>query len=233
MIQKKHKRKILIVDDDPRILEMIRMILENRDYGVEEATNGYEALSKIETTSPDLVLLDVMMPVMDGLQCCLEIRKISEIPIIMLTAKGEDDDQIAGLCSGADDYVIKPFTSAVLVARIESAIRRANIKNIQSEEDDVLKLDKLEIRVQARTVVVENQIVNLNKKEYDLLFYMVKNRGLSLSRAQILENVWGYDYLGSESTVDTHINRLRNKLGICSQKLITMRGYGYKFENEY
>lgn len=220
--------KVLIVDDDPRLREMTRLILDNRGYKVCEAENGFEATQVIDSLSPDIILMDVMMPVMDGIQACMMIRKSSKIPIIMLTAKGEDYDQVLGLECGADDYVVKPFTPMVLVARIEAVLRRYGSDN-SGEYSEILIFERLEINLNARVAKVDGTMVELNKKEFDLLVYLVQNVEISLSRDQILENVWGYDYLGTESTVDTHINRLRNKLGDCSVYLKTVRGFGYKF----
>ena len=220
--------KVLIVDDDPRLREMTRLILDNRGYEVCEAENGFEATQVIDSLSPDIILMDVMMPVMDGIQACMMIRKSSKIPIIMLTAKGEDYDQVLGLECGADDYVVKPFTPMVLVARIEAVLRRYGSDN-SGEYSEILIFERLEINLNARVAKVDGTMVELNKKEFDLLVYLVQNVEISLSRDKILENVWGYDYLGTESTVDTHINRLRNKLGDCSVYLKTVRGFGYKF----
>lgn len=219
---------ILIVDDEPKLLEMIRMILENRDYKVLEASNGEEGVIMAKVMAPDLILMDVMMPVMDGFTACERIREFSKCPIIMLTAKGEDYDQVNGLQKGADDYVVKPFTPMVLAARIEAVLRRAG--QMGTDDEDRIVYGDLIIDIKARDVILGGQKIAFNKKEFDLLVYMARNYGISLSRDQILEKVWGYDYLGSESTVDTHINRIRNKLSGCEQYLITVRGYGYKFE---
>lgn len=219
------KKTILIVDDEERIRKMLRLMLENRDYRVFEASNGSEALKAFSAVSPDLVILDVMMPEMDGFTCLKEIREQSDIPVLMLTAKGEDYDQVEGLQGGADDYVIKPFTPMVLATRIEVLFRRSNENESKKSVFGNLRIDQ-----KARTVFIGNVAAELNRKEFDLLNTMVANHRISLSRDQILEKVWGYDYLGSESTVDTHINRLRSKLGDCGNYIKTVRGYGYKFE---
>lgn len=224
---------ILIVDDEPRLLEMIRMVLENRKYQVLEAKNGEEAVLLTRTMEPDLILLDVMMPVMDGFTACQRIREFSKCPIIMLTAKGEDYDQVNGLTYGADDYVIKPFTPMVLVARIEAVLRRFQSTEKSGKQDEALILGGLMIDQKGRSVVVSGKNIDLSRKEFDLLAYMAQNYDISLSRDQLLENVWGYDYLGSESTVDSHVNRLRNKLESCGRYLKTVRGYGYKFEVDH
>lgn len=216
---------ILIVDDEPRMREMIHMILENRNYTAVEAANGLEAITKVREGGIDLVLMDVMMPVMNGYDSCRHIRQESSLPIIMLTAKGEDYDQVDGFDQGADDYIIKPFAPMVLMARIEAALRR------KKSEATSLKATKLfEVNDRAREIRIKGQALDLNRKEYDLLQYLVTNEGMSISRNQLLEKVWGYDYLGSDSTVDTHMNRLRKKLGEYSSCLTTIRGYGYKLE---
>lgn len=222
------KKKILVVDDEQKIRMMLRLVLENRGYEVEEAANGLVALNMISRVKPDLIIMDVMMPVMDGLTSCKKISERYDCPIIMLTAKGEDYDQVNGLESGADDYVIKPFTPMVLVARIEALFRRLNVS-----EERKLTLGRILIDLTGRVAKVDDNEIPLNKKEFDLLYYLGKNQKIALSRDQILESVWGYDYLGSDSTVDTHINRLRNKLAGASHYIKTNRGYGYTFEVTY
>ena len=224
-MDQKKKATILIVDDEPRMREMIRMILENRNYGAVEAANGMEAITKARSEAIDLILMDVMMPVMNGYDSCNRIRKSSSVPIIMLTAKGEDYDQVDGFDSGADDYIIKPFAPMVLVARIEAALRRSEATKVDPMTPSIFEVDD-----RAREIRIKGSAIELNRKEYDLLKYLVDNRGMSLSRNQILEKVWGYDYLGTDSTVDTHMNRLRKKLGTYSGCIVTIRGYGYKFE---
>jgi DNA-binding response OmpR family regulator len=227
------KITILIVDDDPRLLEMIRMILENRGYQVIEATNGEEAITMTKVMEPDLILLDVMMPVMDGFTACKRIRDYSSCPIIMLTAKGEDYDQVAGLENGADDYMIKPFTPMVLAARIEAVLRRVGQEKKSSKDENSLVFGEVIIDIKGRSLILQGNRTDLKRKEFDLLVYLATNHGISLSRGQILEKVWGYDYLGSESTVDTHVNRLRKQLGSYGDYLQTVRGYGYRFEVNY
>ncbi len=217
------KETILVVDDEARLRDLLRVVLESRGYRVLEALNGQDALRIFTEALPDMVILDVMMPVMDGFACCERLRGISKCPILMLTAKGEDYDQVKGLECGADDYIIKPFTPMVLVARVEALFRRS-----QSSQKTVFGCMKID--PDAREVIVEGETVLLSRKEYDLLIYLSENENISLSRDQILESVWGYDYLGSSNTVDTHINRLRTKLGKCGAYITTLRGYGYRFE---
>ncbi len=222
---KPQNKTILIVDDEDRIRQMLKLMLENRGYNVFEASNGIEALKAFTAIAPDMVILDVMMPQMDGFECLREIRKKSDCPVLMLTAKGEDYDQIEGLEGGADDYIIKPFSPMVLSTRIEVLFRRS-ADNLAKKE----VFGKLRIDEDARMVYTGTYPVILNRKEFDLIKTLADNDKISLSRDQLLEKVWGYDYLGSDSTVDTHINRLRTKLGECGQYIKTIRGYGYKFE---
>ena len=217
------QKRILVVDDESRIRDLLRIVLESRGYGVAEAQNGTDALQQVKMSEPDMVILDVMMPVMDGLTCCKAIRKVTACPILMLTAKGEDYDQVQGFEAGADDYVIKPFTPMVLEARVQALLRRSG-KIVQTNYGR-LKIDR-----DAREARIDDAAISTNRKEFDLLCYLADNENISLSRDQILEKVWGYDYLGTSSTVDAHINRLRSKLGPCSTYIVTLRGYGYRFE---
>ena len=218
-------KKILVVDDEPSIRDLLRVVLESRGFDVIEADNGKTALCAFEEGTPDMVILDVMMPQMDGFECCRRLRTVSDCPILMLTAKGEDYDQVSGLDYGADDYVIKPFTPMVLVARMEALFRRSDKEGRQRTVFGGMRIDP-----NGREVFVDEERIALSRKEFDLLKYLAENYNISLSRDQILEYVWGYDYLGSSNTVDTHINRLRNKLGRCGGYIETLRGYGYKFE---
>ena len=218
------KQKIIVVDDETRIRDLLRIILESRGFKVIEAKNGQEAVEEAKANAPDLIILDVMMPAMDGFESCRRIREFSDCPILMLTAKGEDYDQIEGFDCGADDYVIKPFTPMVLEVRVKALLRRSERQG--SKE----KFGRLNIDEDARQVWVDGDEVLCNRKEFDLLFYLSRNENISLSRNQILENVWGYDYLGTANTVDAHINRLRSKLKDCGSYITTIRGYGYRFE---
>jgi len=221
------KKKILVVDDESRIRELLKIVLESRGFIVAEAGNGDEALKLFTASLPDMVILDVMMPGMNGFECCAQMRAQSDCPILMLTAKGEDYDQVQGFECGADDYIIKPFTPMVLAARMQALLRRSGLEPKQQEV-----FGNLSINEAAREVKIDGVSIPLSRKEYDLLVYLADNYNISLSRDQILESVWGYDYLGSSNTVDTHINRLRNKLGKCGAYINTLRGYGYRFEVE-
>ena len=223
-ILQKPKQKIMVVDDETRIRDLLRVILESRGFEVVEAKDGIDAVSKAKENLPDLIILDIMMPGLNGFKSCKQIRSFSDCPILMLTAKGEDYDQLEGFDCGADDYVIKPFTPMVLEARVKALLRRCE-KNDIKEQFGRLKIDKA-----ARQVWVDGSEIACNRKEFDLLYYLAMNENISLSRDQLLENVWGYDYLGTASTVDAHINRLRAKLETCGSYINTIRGYGYRFE---
>jgi len=222
---KQKNNRILVVDDEISIRKLLRVVLENRGFKVEEAENGEAALKLFSVSTFDLTILDVMMPGMDGFECCKRIREDYDCPILMLTAKGEDYDQVHGLEYGADDYIIKPFTPTVLVARVQALLRRSTKSGVGRSVFGNLMIDP-----DAREVTVSGDRIYLSRKEYDLLAYLMENDNILLSRDQILETVWGYDYLGSSSTVDTHVNRLRNKLGTCGAYIKTLRGSGYKFE---
>ncbi len=216
-------KRILVVDDETRMRDLLRAVLESRGYSVTEAEDGLQALKAFVADPPDMVMLDVMMPVMDGFACCRKLREYSQCPILMLTAKGEDYDQVRGLDCGADDYILKPFAPMVLAAHVEALFRRSSVA--QRNVFGSMKIDTA-----AREVTVDGISVPLSRKEYELLVYLAENDNISLSRDQILEYVWGYDYLGSSNTVDTHINRLRTKLGKCGSYITTLRGFGYRFE---
>jgi two-component system response regulator ResD len=223
----KDKKRILVADDEPRIRDLLRIVLESRGFAVSEAEDGAAALKEFAAAPPDMVVLDVMMPGMDGFECCRQLRSASDCPIIMLTAKGEDYDVVQGLECGADDYIVKPFTPMVLVARVQALLRRSG-KDVKPRD----VFGGLAIDREAREVRADGAVTALSRREYDLLVYLADNYNISLSRDQILESVWGYDYLGSSNTVDTHVGRLRTKLGKCGAYIITLRGYGYRFEVE-
>jgi DNA-binding response OmpR family regulator len=222
---KQKNNRILVVDDEESIRKLLRVVLENRGFKVEEAENGEAAMKLFSVSTFDLTILDVMMPGIDGFECCKRLREDYDCPILMLTAKGEDYDQVHGLEYGADDYIIKPFTPTVLVARVQALLRRSTKSGVGRSVFGNLMIDP-----DAREVTVSGDRIYLSRKEFDLLAYLMENDNILLSRDQILETVWGYDYLGSSSTVDTHVNRLRNKLGTCGAYIKTLRGSGYKFE---
>jgi DNA-binding response OmpR family regulator len=227
-----NKEKILVVDDDTSICELLRVYLEKEDYQVVIANDGMSAVSTFREESPSLVLLDIMLPKLDGWQVCREIRKFSETPIIMLTAKGEVFDRVLGLELGADDYVVKPFETKEIVARIKAVLRRST-----SSATDALKevhYDKLSINLTNYELKVNGVQVDTPPKEMELIFHLAKNANRVFTRDQLLDEVWGYDYYGDSRTVDVHVKRLREKLTGVSDKweLRTVWGVGYKFETK-
>lgn len=218
--------KILIVDDEILIRKVIKeyCILEN--YEVVEAENGIDAIEKIKHDNIDLIVLDVMMPKLDGLSAFKEIKKIKNIPTIVLSARSEEFDKLTGFELGIDDYVTKPFSPKELMARIKAVLKRSkNIKDSYIYED--LKIDTL-----GRVVTIDNKEVKLTPKEYELLNYFIENKGIALSREQLLTKVWGYNFFGDDRTVDTHIKMLRNNLGKYRNLIVTVRGVGYKYNEE-
>ena len=222
---------VLIVEDDRNIQELLQMYLEKEGYAVTVASDGGQGLSKFRSIKPDLVLLDVMMPVMDGWAVCRAIRADSQTPIIMLTAKGETDDKVTGLKSGADDYVTKPFEMKELLARIEAVLRRTG-NAPQEENARRLSYDKMTIDMDAFELVIDGKKVDTPPKEMELLFYLASSPNRVYTRNQLLDEVWGFDYFGDSRTVDVHVKRLREKLEGVSEKwnLKTVWGVGYKFE---
>ncbi len=221
------KIKILVVDDESRMRKLVRDFLMKSGYQVVEAADGEEALDLFfEEKDFSLVILDVMMPKIDGWQVCREIREYSKIPIIMLTAKGEESDELQGFKLGVDEYISKPFSPKILVARVDALLRRANILN----KEEILSVGGIEINVSARQVTVDGRIIELSFKEFELLEYFISNQGIALSREKILNNVWNFDYFGDARTIDTHVKKLRSKLGEKGSYIRTIWGMGYKFE---
>jgi len=224
-------RRILVVDDEPQMLELLRAYLEKSQFIVDEATNGVEVLLKLKENNYDCIVLDVMMPEMDGLSTCLEVRKLYDVPIIMLTARGDELDRIHGLELGADDYIVKPFSPRELVARIKALFRRSERKvKIVENESNIEQYGGVRIYQKGRKVEIDGKKVVLTPKEYELLFFLTKNANQVWTREQILAQVWGYDFYGSLRTVDTHIKTLRMKLGKYANYIATIWGIGYKFE---
>ena len=220
--------KILIVDDEQKIREVIREYSEFNGYEVEEAADGMEAVSRCRLNDYDLIIMDIMMPKLDGYSACKEIKKTKNIPVIMLSARGEEYDKLFGFELGIDDYVVKPFSPKELMARVNAVLARSSAK--QEEQPEILKFDGLEINIPARTVSVDGKKVELTPKEYELLFYLVENKNIALSRNKLLSDIWGYDFFGDDRTIDTHIKNLRNNLGPYRDYIVTLRGVGYKFE---
>ncbi|MGN0519033.1 MAG: response regulator transcription factor [Acutalibacteraceae bacterium] len=222
--------KILVVDDDTNICELLRLYIEKEGYDVVIANDGEEALQKFRSEDPDFVMLDIMLPKLDGWQVCREIRKISQCPIIMLTAKGEVFDKVLGLELGADDYVVKPFEAKEVIARIRAVLRRAG----HTEEEPVkeVKWDKLSINLTNYELKVDGVQIDTPPKEMELIYHLASNPNRVFTRDQLLDEVWGFDYYGDSRTVDVHIKRLREKLEGVSDKWVlkTVWGVGYKFE---
>ncbi|MGN1304940.1 MAG: response regulator transcription factor [Oscillospiraceae bacterium] len=220
-------QKILVVDDEKMIRNVIKEYAEFDGFEVTEAEDGMEAVEICRKNDFDLIVMDIMMPRLDGYSAIKEIRKTKQIPVIMLSARGEEYDKLFGFEIGIDDYVVKPFSPKELLARIKAVIKRAAAKE---QPMDIIRYEGLEINVTGREVSVDGTPVSLTPKEYDLLFYLVRNKGIALSREKLLEEVWGYDFFGDDRTVDTHIKMLRNSLGEYRKFIKTLRGMGYKFE---
>lgn len=223
--------KILVADDDRNIAELLRLYLEKENYSVVTASDGEEAIIKFGTENPDLVLLDIMMPKLDGWQVCREIRKKSDCPIIMITAKGETFDKVLGLELGADDYVVKPFDAKEIVARIKAVLRRTGKNSVETDAKEV-SYDKLVVNMTKYELKVNGVVVDTPPKELELLFHLASNPNRVYTRDQLLDEVWGFEYYGDSRTVDVHVKRLREKLEGVSDKwsLKTVWGVGYKFE---
>ncbi|MGN1389086.1 MAG: response regulator transcription factor [Bulleidia sp.] len=219
--------KLLIVDDEKNIREVIREYALLNGYEADEAEDGMQAIDMIREKDYDCVILDIMMPKLDGFSACKQIKKIRNIPVIMLSARQEEYDKLFGFELGVDDYVVKPFSPKELMARVKVVLDRS-----RKNETEVLRLDNggLVIDVGGRSVTVDGQKANLTPKEIDLLLYMVSHKNMALSRNQLLEEVWNYDYFGDDRTVDTHIKMLRHNLGPYRDHIVTVRGMGYKFE---
>ncbi len=226
--------KILVADDDQNICELIRLYLEKENFTVVLASNGEEAVAKFSAESPDLVLLDIMMPQLDGWQVCREIRRKSDCPIIMITAKGETFDKVLGLELGADDYVVKPFDAKEIVARIKAVMRRVGKGSSSGEEIKEVSYDKLVVNMTRYELTVDGNVVDAPPKELELLFHLASNPNRVYTRDQLLDEVWGFEYYGDSRTVDVHIKRLREKLEGVSEAwtLKTVWGVGYKFESK-
>ena len=218
--------KILVVDDIATNVLLLKTILGKAGYRIVTATGGREALEKVESESPDLILLDIMMPKMDGWQVCREIRETSKVPIIMLTARSEERDELQGFELGVDEYISKPFSPKILVARVNAILRRT----LGNTAGDVIEAGDIKIDKAAHIVKINDKMIDLSYKDFELLSYFVENQGIALSREKILNNVWNYDYFGDARTIDTHVKKLRSKLGDRGEYIKTIWGMGYKFE---
>ena len=221
------RQKILVVDDENRMRKLVKDFLQRENFEVLEAGDGSEALDVFFAHQDiALIILDVMMPKMDGWQVCREIRSYSKVPIIMLTAKSDERDELRGFDLGIDEYITKPFSPRILVARVEAVLRRT-----QADADsNVISVDGIEMDIAAHQVKVDGEPIELSYKEFELLNYFLQNRGVALSREKILNNVWNYDYFGDARTIDTHVKKLRSKLGSKGDYIKTIWGMGYKFE---
>lgn len=226
--------RILVVDDEEKIRSLIRKYAEFEGHYVDEAQDGMDALGKFCPGLYDIVVMDIMMPMLDGLSACREIRKNSNVPIILLTARGEEYDRIGGFQLGVDDYVVKPFSPKELMLRIDAIMKRVGGGSTGSAEEkrDVWSKDGLLVDFTARTVTIDGKMVDLSPKEYELLFYLVRNRGIALTREKLICEVWGYDFYGDDRTLDTHIKLLRHSLGKYSELITTLRGVGYRFDGK-
>lgn len=220
--------RILVVDDEINIRRVVREYAEFEGYEVFEAEDGMQAVEMVKENDYDVIVMDIMMPKLDGFSTCKEIRKYKSTPVIMLSARGEEYDKLFGFELGIDDYVVKPFSPKELMARIKVIIKRNASKEVQMP--DKMTFEGLVIDIAGREVYVDGEKASMTPKEYDLLFFLVKNKNLALTRDKLLEEVWGYDFFGDDRTVDTHIKMLRNSLGPYRKFIVTLRGMGYKFE---
>lgn len=226
-------KKILVVDDEEKIRLIIKKYAEFEGYAISEAADGMEAIEICKNEDFDLIILDVMMPELDGFSACKEIKKIKDIPVIMLSARGEEYDKIHGFETGVDDYVVKPFSPKELMMRVNVVISRHSAvkeNTVSDDNHDVFKSEGLVVDFTSRMVTIDGEKASMTPKEYDLLFYMVRNRGIALTREKLITEVWGYDYFGDDRTLDTHIKLLRSNLGEYRRFLVTLRGVGYRFE---
>ena len=222
--------RLLIVDDEEKIRNVIREYALFNNYETDEAENGVEAVNKCLSGDFDLVILDIMMPGLDGYSACKQIKREKDIPIIMLSARGEEYDKLFGFELGIDDYVVKPFSPKELMARVAAVLARKS-RSEDDKKQTVLKSGELEVNTESRIVTISGEKIDLTLKEYEILVYMMQNRKIALSRDRLLSDIWGYDFFGDDRTIDTHIKNLRGRLGSCRDKISTVRGVGYKFED--
>ena len=226
---------ILVVDDEEMIRKLIRKYAEFDGHTVTEAVDGMDAVSKFKEGNFDIIIMDIMMPELDGFSACREIRKTSDVPIIMLSARGEEYDKINGFEIGIDDYVVKPFSPKELMLRVDAIMKRAKEKEkVPENKNEIVSLANggLVADLTARIVYVDGERVDMSPKEYELFFYMLRNKNIALSRDKLLQDVWGYDFFGDDRTLDTHIKILRKSLGKYSDFIVTLRGIGYRFEEK-
>ncbi len=220
--------KILVVDDEENIREVLKEYAEFEGHEVDEAADGMAAVEMAKNKDYDIIIMDIMMPRLDGYSACKEIRKIKQTPMLMLSARGEEYDKLFGFELGIDDYVVKPFSPKEVMARVNAIVKRNSQPAAPASE--IERFEGLEINFTSRDVLIDGEKANLTPKEYDLLFYLVRNKNIALTRNKLLEEVWGYDFFGDDRTIDTHIKMLRNNLGVYRKFIVTLRGLGYKFE---
>ena len=221
--------KILVVDDEEMIRKIVSKYASFEGHEVTEAPDGMKAIELCRSNDFDIIIIDIMMPELDGFSACREIRKFSDVPIIMLSARGEEYDKINGFELGIDDYVVKPFSPKELMLRVDAIMKRASAKS-DAQQNEVFTLGCLSADITARTVSVNGERVEMSPKEYDLFFYLLKNRNIALTRERLITEVWGYDYFGDDRTLDTHIKLLRRSLGDAAKYIVTLRGVGYRFD---
>lgn len=222
--------RILIADDEENIREVIKEYAEFEGHEVDEACDGMQAVEAAKAKDYDIIIMDIMMPRLDGYSAVKEIRKSKQTPVLMLSARGEEYDKLFGFEIGVDDYVVKPFSPKEVMARINAIVKRNNSVNAPVPAAETEKFEGLEINFTSRDVFIDGKKANLTPKEYDLLFFLVRNKNIALTRNKLLEDVWGYDFYGDDRTIDTHIKMLRNNLGPYRKFIVTLRGLGYKFE---
>ncbi|EGD47318.1 two component transcriptional regulator, winged helix family [Ruminiclostridium papyrosolvens DSM 2782] len=220
--------KILIVDDEAGIRDIIKKYAVFEGHEVVEAADGMEAIQVCREMEFDIIVMDVMMPELDGFSACKEIRKFCMTPVLMLSARGEEYDKIHGFELGIDDYVVKPFSPKELMMRVNAIVKRSS--GDKGNKKDIFTIEGLTVDFTGRLVYIDNEKIDMSPKEYDLFFYMVKNRGIALTRERLITDVWGYDFFGDDRTLDTHIKLLRKSLGDYSKNIVTLRGVGYRFE---
>ncbi len=222
--------KLLIVDDEVKIRDMIRKYALFEGYEVEEAEDGMAAVERCRTQDFDLIIMDVMMPNLDGFSACKEIQKMKNIPVIMLSARGEEYDKLHGFEIGVDDYVVKPFSPKELMMRVQAVLKRVQGTHSNPMKKDLFTFQGLTLDFAARVVTIDGERVDMTPKEYALFAYLVKNEGIALTREQLIRDVWGYDFFGDDRTLDTHMKLLRKSIGKYSRLIVTLRGVGYRFE---
>lgn len=220
--------KILVVDDEEKIRQLIKKYADFEGHEIQEAADGLTAVELCKKETFDIIIMDIMMPELDGFTAVKEIRKNQETPVIMLSARGEEYDRIHGFEAGIDDYVVKPFSPKELMMRIDAILRRSG--RLQEPSHDIFSKDGFMADFTARKITIEGETIDLSPKEYDLIFYMIKNRNIALTRETLIRNVWGYDFFGDDRTLDTHIKLLRKALGKYSKNIVTLRNVGYRFE---